>query len=193
MFSVTASGNVVSVRAQTAGAAGNGIALAGSSQTNDFADFGGPSFTASLSASALTGGSDNGYTTVYDTGTASLSFTVNNVVHTESVPYGRNDTGLTLASALATQLNSDPGANTLVIAGASSNVVNLTTVATGAGTAYPLSAGAVTNSQYFAPGSSSFTAAASGSTFNPGSNGTLYDSGSVSVNVTGFTIQPGLN
>ena len=189
-FTVTSSANVVSVRAQTAGAAGNGITLAGSSQTGDFADFGGPSFTATPSGSTLTGGTDNGYTTVYDTGTVSLSFTVNNVVHTESVPYGRTDTGLTLASALATKLNSDPGANTLVIASASSNIVSLTTVATGAGTAYPLSASAVTNSSNFPAGTSSFTAAASGSTFTPGANGTLYDAGTVTVSVTGFTIQP---
>src|SRR5690242_5946492 len=43
-FTVTSSGNVLTVRATVAGAAGTSIAVSGSSATGDPTDFGGPSF-----------------------------------------------------------------------------------------------------------------------------------------------------
>src|SRR5260370_22024711 len=52
----SASGSVVTVTAKTAGTVGNGYSLSVSSSTNDVPDFGGPSFTGSISGSTLSGG-----------------------------------------------------------------------------------------------------------------------------------------
>src|SRR6185437_6080467 len=86
----------------------------------------------------------------------------------------------------------DTKATALVNAGCtngtcSDGVVKLTTVATGSGTNYPLTLSAATNSAYFSSGSTSFTATSPSSAFVPGQPGTLYDNGTVTATLNGFT------
>ena len=186
-YSVTPLGSTISVTADTTGSWGNGITLSCTSATGDTNDFGGPSFWGQTSGSTLANGSDNGYTTYYDTGTVQVSVTINNTLYSKQSNYSQNTSGGGIASDLANQINSDNTLNKLLVANPLSNVLNLTTVATGANTAYPLSASSATNSQYFSSGSSSFTASASGSTMKPGHNGTVYDAGTVTLSIAGFT------
>jgi RHS repeat-associated protein len=183
-YTVTASGSVVTIMANTAGANGNNIALSAASSTSDATDFGGPSFAAQPSGAALAGGSDNGYTTVYDTGT--ITVTVNGF--SKSTTYGQSTSTSATASDLANKFNSDNASP--VIANASGSVINLTTKATGQGTNYPLSATAATTSQYFTAGSASFSGTPSGNTMTPGQNGIVYDAGTVTVTVNGFSNTP---
>jgi RHS repeat-associated protein len=178
---VAASGSVITITANTPGVSGNSITMSATSSTNDASDFGGPSFFGQPSGATLANGSDNGYTTMYDTGTITL--TVNGF--SKSTTYGQNTSTSAMASDLANKFNSD---NTSpVIANASGSVVNLTTKATGAGTNYPLSATGATNSQYFAAGSASYSETLSGSTITPGQNGIVYDVGTVTVTISGFS------
>lgn len=151
----------------------------------------GPGLSSTTASTAnLTGGSDNVDTTFYDTGTSTVNVTINGAAYSKSSSYSQSTTPGGIASDLANQINADSTLNQLLVASTSSNVLNLTTRATGSGTAYPLSASSVTNSQYFTAGSSSFTATPSGSTLTPGQNGTIYDAGTVTVSITGFTATP---
>jgi RHS repeat-associated protein len=151
----------------------------------------GPSLAATtVSPEHLTGASDNVWTTFYDTGTANLTITANATNYSKTSLYGQNSTPTSIATDLANQVNADTTLNKLIIAGASGNVLQLTTTATGTATAYPLSTSATTNSQYFTAGSSSFTATPSGSAFTSGQNGTLYDSGTIKATLTGFSQAP---
>jgi RHS repeat-associated protein len=158
--------------------------------------FSGPNLSATLptaSASAsFTGGLDQILTTKYDTGTATVGFTVNNNLISEQVSYGQTDTAATLAQAFVTKFSQDSNATPYVTAGCaktgcSDGVLNLTTVATGSGTNYPLTLSSTTNSTYFASGSTSFTATSPSSSFVPGQPGTLYDNGTVTATLNGFT------
>ena len=185
-FNVTASGNVVTAHALTAGAGGNAITLSSASATNDFADFGGPSFSATASGAHLTGGTDDVFTTVYDTGTVRVSFTANGTQYSKSVTYGQTDTGSTLVQALQRAFSSDATMNALVTAGANANTLTLTTIATGAAANYPFAVSSVTTSPNFAAGSTSFTTSPSGSAFASGTDGVLYDSGTIQATLTGF-------
>jgi RHS repeat-associated protein len=189
-YTVTASGSVITITANNAGASGNSITLSATSGTSDFTDFGGPSFTAQASGSTLSGGSDNGFTTMYDTGTVTVNVTIGGTVYSKSCSYSQSSTAAGIAGNLAGKINSDTTLNQLLVASASSNVLNLTTTATGANTADPLSVSAATTSQYFTAGSSSFSATPSGATLSPGQNGTVYDAGKVTVGITGFTETP---
>jgi RHS repeat-associated protein len=151
----------------------------------------GPSLAeTTVSPEHLSGGSDNVWTTFYDTGTANLTITANATNYSKTSLYGQNSTPASIATDLANQVNADTTLNKLIIAGASGNVLQLTTTATGTATAYPLSTSAATNSQYFTAESTSFTATPSGSAFTPGQNGTLYDSGTIKATVTGFSQAP---
>ncbi|HEY6251223.1 MAG TPA: RHS repeat-associated core domain-containing protein [Candidatus Angelobacter sp.] len=143
-----------------------------------------------VSSANLTGGSDNVDTTFYDTGAVTVSLTINGTAYSKQSTYGQTTTPSGIAGDLASQINSDTTLNKLLVATSSSNVLNLTTTATGANTADPLSASAATNSQYFSSSSSSFIATPSGSTLKPGQNGTVYDAGSVTLSLTGFTNKP---
>jgi RHS repeat-associated protein len=172
------SGSVITFTAKTTGAATN-YALSGSCSTNDPTDFGSGSFCPS-SANSLTGGTDNGYTTMYDTG--NVSVTVNGM--TKSTTFGQGSTSAGTATTLASAFNVDSASP--VIANAANGVLSLTTKSTGVATNYPLSVSSVTNSQYFAAGSASFPASASGASMLPGQNGTAYDAGTVTVTITGF-------
>src|SRR5207244_12697546 len=73
-----------------------------------------------------------------------------------------------------------------VTATASGTVINLTAKTSGSGTNYPLSTSVTYDTNHFS--SSSFTATSSGSTLTGGTTGgNVYDSGTVSVAVAGFT------
>jgi RHS repeat-associated protein len=140
----------------------------------------------------FTGGLDQILTTKYDTGTITAGFTANGTSISEQIPYGQTDTPATLAQALLTKFSQDTKANALVNAGCtngtcSDGLVKLTTVATGAGTNYPLTLSAITNSANFPSGSTSFTATSPSSSFVPGQPGTLYDNGTVTATLNGFT------
>ena len=135
----------------------------------------------------MSGGTDNGFSTFYDTGNITVAFTVNSIVISETVPYGQNDTGTTLALALASRFSGDAKATPYVNASSTGNQLSLTTIATGSGTNYPLSLSAATNSQYFTSGSTSFTPNSPGSAFVSGQPGTLYDSGTLTATLNGFT------
>lgn len=154
----------------------------------------GPAWTITPSQN-FSGGTDNVNTTMYDTGNATVSVTINGTVYSKSSAYGQNSNSTGIATDLANQINADTTLNKLLIANASSapcvnGILCLTTSATGNGTNYPLSVGSVTNSPYFLAGSTSFPASPSGSTLTPGQNGTIYDTGTVKVTITGFTATP---
>lgn len=179
----------ITLTGRTTGAATN-YTLSASSWTNDVNDFGGPSFSASPSGSTMTGGTDNGYTTMYDTGNVTMNVTINGTPYSKSSAYGQNSTPASIATDLANKINSDTTLNQLLIANSSGSTLNLTTKATGNATNDPLSASSGTNSSYFTPGTTSFTPSPSGSTLTPGQNGTVYDTGTVTVSITGFTATP---
>jgi RHS repeat-associated protein len=151
----------------------------------------GPNLSPTTAASAsLTGGSDNIDTTFYDTGTVTVNITIGGMGYSKTSTYGQSSTVAGIASDLANQINSDTTLNQKLVASSTSNVLNLTTTATGANTADPLSVTGGTSSQYFASGSSSFTATPSGSTLTPGQNGVVFDAGTVTVSIAGFTATP---
>jgi RHS repeat-associated protein len=153
---------------------------------------GGPGWTMGLSSSPnLAGGSDNVWTTFYDTGTATLTITANGTNYSKTSSYGQTSTPASIVTDLTNQINADTSMNKVVIANANGSTLSLTTIATGAGTAYPISVSSPTNSQYFTAGSSSFPATPSGSfAFSPGQNGIVYDAGAVTVSLTGFGLSP---
>lgn len=131
------------------------------SWTWDSTDFTSSSFTETASGANLTGGTTQ---TVYDSG--SVNATVDGS-DSSTKPYSNNsgqNSGSALASALASALN-----GSLVTATASGNVVNITSVATGADTNYPLSSSSESNDpSHFSP--PSFTTTLSGSTLTGGAN-----------------------
>jgi YD repeat-containing protein len=152
----------------------------------------GPTLAATtVSPEHLTGGSDNVWTTFYDTGTTSLTITANGTNYSKTSSYGQTSTPSSIVTDLTNQINADTSMNKVVIANANGSTLSLTTIATGAGTAYPISASSATNSQYFASGSSSFpTTPSAAFAFSPGQNGTIYDAGTVTVSLTGFGLSP---
>jgi RHS repeat-associated protein len=173
-----ASGSTVSLTAKTAGASTN-YSLA-SSGTYDSTDFSSSSFTSSNSGTTLTGGANAVYTTVYDSGTSTI--TANG--HSDSVSWsGSGTTPSSIASALATNINADSGAS--VTASASSSIVNLTSKTTGAATDYSLSSSSTYDTTDFS--SASFSSSNSGSTLTGGhdAGATTYDSGSIWITVNG--------
>ncbi len=85
-----------------------------------------PSFQATVSGAQLTGGKDAVYTTVYDSGIATL--TVNS--HVDSYSWsGSGTTAANIASGLASAINNDSGAG--VTAVASGSTITLTAKASG--------------------------------------------------------------
>jgi YD repeat-containing protein len=158
------SGTIVSITAKQTGSQTN-YSLSAGAQSNDSTNFpDGTFFTATASGSAFTGGANAVYTTVYDTGTASI--TVNGSV-ASSYAYGQGDTFSSVAAGLASHFSS-PYAN----ASLNGNTVGLTAKTTGYSTNYPLSASISYNSGQFS--GPSFTAAPSGSALTGGSDNTLY-------------------
>jgi RHS repeat-associated protein len=174
----TASGGVVTLTAKTSGSTTNYSLSVSVVGTNT--QFRQPSFAATPSGSSLTGGADAVYATRYDSGSSTIS--VNGHVNTVSWS-GSATTTPSIASALASSINSDSVAS--VTASASGSTVSLTAKGTGASTNYSLSSSWTYDSAYFS--SSSFTSTTSGSSLAGGSNGTatIYDSGNVWVTVNG--------
>jgi RHS repeat-associated protein len=185
----SASGTVVYLTSKATGVAAN-LALASSSATGDPGDFGGASFSGS-NAAALSGGTDNAYTTMYDTGNLTVSFVVPGITPSpsvqvsETVSYGQNDTPTTLAQALANKFSTDSNATPYVTANASNGQLALVTTATGAGTNYAITLQSATTSQYFASASTSFPLSGP-SAFAPGATGILYDAGTITATLNGF-------
>ena len=100
-----------------------------------------------------------------------------------AVSYGRYDTSSTIASNLASALNSSG----VVTATASGSTVNITSIATGTSANYSLSASGYTNDPTDF-GFASFTPFPSGSTLTGGANAvytTRYDSGTSTITVNG--------
>jgi RHS repeat-associated protein len=170
----SASGGTVTFTAKTTGAATN-YSLSASSVTTNASNFSSTSFPVSTSGSALTGGADAVYSTVYDSGI------VTSTVYgfSAQVSYGQGSTASGLATALASSFNV---ASSPVNASASGGTVSVTAKATGAVTNYAMSASATYNSSQFA--SPSFADSASGGALTGGRDATyntIYDSGTVSI------------
>jgi len=174
----TASGGVVTLTAKTSGSTTNySLSVSVVGTNNQFSQ---PSFSATRSGPALTGGADAVYATRYDSGSSTI--TVNG--HADTVSWsGSSTTTSSVASGLASTINTDSAAS--VTASASGSTVSLTAKGTGASTNYSLSSSWTYDSAYFS--SSSFTSTNSGGSLAGGSNGTamIYDSGNVWVTVNG--------
>jgi len=173
----SSSSNILTLTSKATGSASN-YSLSATSWTNDPTDFSGPSFTTSNSGSALTGGRDAAYTTVYDSGNSTI--TVNGHANTVSWS-GSGTTTSSIASALATNINADSAAS--ITASASGSIVTLAAKTTGASTNYSLSSSSTYDSSNFS--SASFSSSNSGSTLTGGHDtiATTYDSGSVWINI----------
>jgi RHS repeat-associated protein len=119
-------------------------------------------------------------TTLYDTG--SVTIRVNGFA--ASITYNQYSTVSSVAAALVSALSS---ASSPVTATVSGTVITMTAKTTGASTNYSLSSTSSTSeSAYFSY--PSFFGTPSGSTLTGGKNGgTIYDTGTVSVTVNGFT------
>jgi RHS repeat-associated protein len=180
----SASGAVVTLTSIATGTAAD-YSLSATSATTEIDSFGvssfsSASFTPSVSGSALTGGKTA--VTVFDAGTVTV--TINGTA--ASAPYSSSSTTSTIASALASALNS----GSLVSATASGSSVSFNSKATGSATNYSLSvSSASSNSSLFSP--PSFSISDSGSVLTGGANAvngtTTFDSGTLSVAVGSFT------
>ncbi len=145
------------------------------STTYDSVDFSAPSFTATASAAALTGGTNaNPGSTIFDAGTCSV--TVNGVRY--STDFGANDN----TSAIASRLASAIASGTLANATASGGTISLVAKQSGSAGTYSLSSSCTFDSSNF--GSASFSAGASASGLSGGSNA-LFDSGTCSLTANG--------
>lgn len=165
----SASGGVITLRA-TSGGVATDYPFSVSSQTNNTSQFSNPSFWASQSGTALTGGVDPPL--IYDSGTVWL--TTNGVQC--SAAYASGDTTSTVASHLASAINSCNGSP--VTATVSGATVSLVSKVSGSGTDYAVSAGSQTSQPgYFSQ--PSFGLSASGAALAGGQNagpnpGTVY-------------------
>jgi RHS repeat-associated protein len=162
--SVSFSGTLQStqVLTQPATRATGSVAINGSEQSGNFCDDSGRNCHFKY---------DLGVVTIY----------VNGASYAAS--YGRYDTSSTIASNLASALNSSG----VVTATASGSTVNITSVATGTSANYSLSASSYTNDPTDF-GFASFTPFPSGSTLTGGANAvytTRYDSGTSTITVNG--------
>ena len=155
-----------------ASGSGTNYSLSVSVVDDDPTDWPAPSFGASASGPNLTGGADASYSTVYDTGTVTVTVTGPSSV-TETVPYDQSSSPSSIAGAIAGKFNSD--GNPLVTAANSGGALTLTAKTSGAGISYSISGSSATSQgQYF--GSPSFSAG-SGSVAggqNPGPGGLAY-------------------
>jgi len=159
--------------------------------SNDSADFGDGSFSIS-GDNQMSGGQDAAYTTVFDAG--SCTITTNNHGNAQSWS-GSGATAASIAQGLCSSINADTGAyvtaSTNGIAGQcplNSTTISLIAKTPGATTNYSLSSSCSYDSSHFS--TPSFTAANSGSTLTGGTGpgtGTVYDSGTVTVTVNGFS------
>lgn len=175
--SASAGGSTVTFTARATGASTN-YATSSWVDSYDSNDFIAASFGATPASGALSGGANAVYTTVYDSGTATI--TVNG--HGDSYSWANGSSASSIASGLASAINGDGSAS--ASASASGAVVYLTAKTTGSGTDYSLSSSTTWNTSYF--GSSSFALTSSGSAFTGGANATYtYDSGTVTITANG--------
>jgi RHS repeat-associated protein len=143
------------------------------------------------SSAAFTGGTDNGFTTHYDTGKVTVGFVANGTTYSKTSSYGQNSTANSIALDLYNQFNGDTTVSQVVritppgTGGLALNSIGFTTVATGVGTNYPISVSqGTTDTADFSSGSTSFSVAASGTTFTAGQNGVLFDTGKVTMTIS---------
>jgi RHS repeat-associated protein len=162
----SSSANVVYLTTKQTGANVNYSLYSGSTSYNS--DFPGPSFGTTQSGPTLTGGADPVYTTLYDSGTVSVTVAGSSSQgsYTASVPYSSGSSSASVAVALASALSS---AGSLVSATVPSGTttINITTVATGSATNYSISSSAQTNdSAHFS--SPSFSISPASTSLTPG-------------------------
>jgi RHS repeat-associated protein len=136
MFTISSSGGVVNLSSVATGTAANFTLTAG--YTWDQGDF--PSHSSFTTAVSVTNGQNAVYTTVYDSGTVTVTIGGS---FTQSVPYGNGSSAVSVASALATALSSSGSPVT-----ASSNgttTISITSTAAGATTDYSVVSSSQTN------------------------------------------------
>ena len=137
------------------------------------------------------GGGSSCPKTIYDKG--NVTITVNG--HSDSAPYGLGSTDATVASGLASAINSDASAFVTASASPGSTVLYLTAKQTGPGGDYSwnLKSTSSDTTGNFGP-NGSFSASPASGTMGGGSNGipgtTVWDAGTVSVSVGSFTGEP---
>jgi RHS repeat-associated protein len=147
----TASGAVVTLTARTAGAGTNYTLAVATVWDSDFSH---ASFTPTKSGATLTGGTNGTTTTVYDSGTVSV--TISSIAATINYSQTVNNTAALVTSALASAINGN--SSYPVSASASGTTLTLTAKQTGAATNYTVSsASTTTQGTYFAHPSFSAT------------------------------------
>ena len=159
----------------SAGASGSGILLSSKAtgsgtnwplatgMTHNSSQFSSPSFSAS--AGGMSGGTNAVYTTVYDSGTVSIT----NNGNEKSVSYGQNDTPTTIAAGLANAINADSSEPITTTASG-----GLITLKMKPGQNFTLVAGTSYNSSEF-----------SSPSFEPVPAGGIADTGSVTLTING--------
>jgi RHS repeat-associated protein len=148
-----------------------------------------------VSPENFTGGSDNIFTPHPDTGTVTLSFIANGTTFSKQSTYGQSSTANSIALDLYNKFNGDPTVAQVVrltqpgTGPEAANQIGFTTIADGVSTNYPISATSVTtDTADYTAGSTSFPISLSGATFTPGADGTLFDSGTITVAVNGLDL-----
>ena len=121
-----------------------------------------------------------GNTPVYDDGYISVTI---NGVGVASYNYGQGDTADTIGSSLASQIN----ANSSVVKATGGNEIGLTSRVNGASTDYPFTVSIQQGSNANLFSGPSFSLSPSGSTLTGGANGTLYDTGTVTLTANGHS------
>jgi len=144
----------------------------------------------------FTGGTDKVFATHYDAGTVNVSITVNatgsspTLFFSKTANYSQTSTASSIANDLYNQFAADSSFNQSVRVGppGTGGILQFTTVATGATTNDPISVASTTSDTAdFPSGSTSFPVTDSGPTFTPGQNGIVFDNGTVTLVVNGFT------
>ena len=175
----TVSGSTITLHARQGGKASNFAQSV--SSVYDTAHFPLPSFSGSLSGLTLTGGSDGITTPLYDSGTLSVS--INN--HVNLITWGEGATPQSMASALAADINQDPGAS--VTAGAQGNIVTFTARVPGANTNYTYIPNMIHNLVDFPQPSFTFQPSATPAPTLQGGSGGIFDTGTITVTVNGHS------
>jgi RHS repeat-associated protein len=175
----TVSGSTITLRARQGGQASNFAQSA--SSLYDTGDFATPSFSGSLSGPTLTGGTDGITAPLYDSGTLSVS--INN--HLNLIAWGEGATPQSMASALALDINRDPGA--VVTAIAQGSIIIFTARVPGANTNYTYLPNMVHNIVDFPQPSFTFQPSAAPAPTLLGGSGGVFDTGTITVTVNGHS------
>jgi RHS repeat-associated protein len=175
------SGTTITLRARQGGQASNFAQSA--SSVYDTADFAIPSFSESLSGLTLTGGADGITTPLYDSGT--LAVNMNN--HVNLITWGEGATPQSMASALASDINHDPGS--AVSATVQGNIVTFTAKVPGANTNYTYVPNIVHNLVDFPQPSFTFQPSATPAPTLQGGSGSggTFDTGTITVTANGHS------